>query len=118
MSRYPEVPGFKGSSGTGQEAADYYAAQAQGRKGQVLAGLEALGGTATCEEISVEIGLHWYLCRPRISECKALGLVIETGERGAGALGGRVNQWRLTTPDERSLFFARAAAEFEKAGAQ
>lgn len=118
MSRYPEVPGFKGASGTGEAASAYYAAQVKGRRADVLAGLEALGGRATCEEIGAHIGLHFYLTRPRVSELKALGLVIETGERGHGALGGTVNRWRLTTADERSLFLARKAAEDEKAGAQ
>lgn len=110
---YPETPGFKGSSGTGREAAEYYAGQVNGRRLQVMDGLRSLG-VATAEQIAAKIDLHWYLVRPRLSECKALGLVVETGERGKGALGGKVNTWRLLTEEERSLFLARKAVTDEK----
>ena len=108
---YPHTPGFK-DNGTGKEAALAYAPKAGSRRGQVLAGLDR--GPATAEQIAKLIDLHWYLTRPRLSELKALGLVIETGDRGAGALGGRVNVWRLTTAEERGIFNARKAVEAEK----
>ena len=53
---------------------------------------------------------------PRLSELQALGLVIKTGERGRGALGGAVNRWRLTTAEERALHAARAALVDEERG--
>lgn len=108
---YPHTPGFK-DNGTGKEAALAYAPKAGGRRAQVLAGLRR--GPATAEQIAKRIDLHWYLTRPRLSELKALGMVIETGGRGAGALGGRVNVWRLTTDEERAIFNARKAVEAEK----
>ena len=108
---YPHTPGFK-DNGTGKEAALAYAPKVGRRRAQVLAGLES--GPATAEQIAKRIDLHWYLTRPRLSELKALGLVVETGERGAGALGGRVNVWRVTTAEERGLFNARKAVEAEK----
>jgi predicted ArsR family transcriptional regulator len=114
-SAYPMTPGFK-DEGAGRDAALAYAPQVKGRRSQVLAGLQA--GPATAEEIGERVGLHWYLTRPRLSELKALGLVIETGERGRGALGGAVNRWRLTTPEERAIHAARAAIADEKGGAQ
>lgn len=106
--RYPETPGFK-DKGAGRDAAQAYAPQAAGRRADVLAGLARLGGRGTAEQIGEEIGLHWYLVRPRLSELAALGQVIKTGERGLGALGGRVNVWRVTTPAERDAFAAGLA---------
>lgn len=114
-SVYPNHPGHKGDSGTGRDAAMKYAPQAPTRRAQVLHGLAA--GPATAEEIGERIDLHWYLTRPRLSELKALGYVVETGERGRGALGGSVNRWRLTTGPERFDFNARQAAKVEKMAA-
>lgn len=105
---YPETPGWKGSGPTGREAANAYAPQVRGRRAQVLAGLDV--GPATAEQIGERVGLHWYLTRPRLSELKALGLVVETGQTGRGALGGKVAVWRLTTPEERRAFAADGEA--------
>ena len=105
--KYPQTPGHKGDNGVSREAAEHYAPQVSGRRAQVLDGLKA--GPATAEQIGERIGLHWYLTRPRLSELKALGLVIETGGRGTGALGGKVSVWRLTTPTERAAFEAGKA---------
>ncbi|HXQ47527.1 MAG TPA: hypothetical protein VN806_12975 [Caulobacteraceae bacterium] len=99
--RYPEAPGYKGDSGVSREAAEHYAPQVVGRRAQVLEGLKA--GPATAEQLGERVGLHWYLTRPRLSELKALGLVVETGARGRGALGGSVSTWRLTTAEERAI---------------
>lgn len=104
---YPNIPGWKGGE-TGREAALYYAAQLTGRRSQVMAGLA--DGPATAEELGERIGLHWYLTRPRLSELKAIGLVTETGERGNGALGGKVNIWRLTTAEEKAVVDATRTA--------
>lgn len=115
--RYPEGVGFKGSAnGPGADGAAYYERQVKGRRRQVLDGLQGLGGRGTAEQIGARVGLHWYLTRPRLSELKALGLVIETGERGTSALGGQSTLWRVTTNDERSLHAARRSAEAEKTG--
>jgi predicted ArsR family transcriptional regulator len=111
IDRYPIAPGFK-DKGPGREAAERYAPQVGRRQAQVLGGLDA--GPATAEEVGDRVGLHWYLTRPRLSELKALGLVVETGERGRGALGGSVNRWRQTTSEERAIFAARKAVEDEK----
>jgi hypothetical protein len=111
--RYPQGPGDKDPNGPGREAALRYAPQARGRREQVIAGLARLGGRATAEQIGEEIGLHWYLCRPRLSESLALGLVAKTEERGTGALGGTCTVWRITSAEERALFLARKVAEAE-----
>ena len=113
MTGYPETAGFKGdANGPGAESAAYYLPQLSTRRRQVLDGLG--DGPKTAEQIGGEIGLHWYLVRPRLSELKALGLVAETGQRGASALGGKCTVYRPTTETERSLFAARKAARDEK----
>jgi predicted ArsR family transcriptional regulator len=113
---YPaDGAGFKGTpGGTGELGAIQTAPRLRGRRKAVLEGVEQKPGSA--EQIGERIGLHWYLTRPRLSELKALGLVVETGERGKGALGGKVNVWRATTAEERGLFNARKALEAEKSG--
>ncbi len=107
--RYPETPGWKGQAETGREAALAYAAEAKGRRRQVLNALIDYG-PATAEQLSEKIGLHWYLIRPRLSELKSLGYVADSGERGRGALGGRVVSWRVKTDEERE---AEQAAQAE-----
>ena len=113
--RYPDGAGFKGGrGGTGEAGAIQTAPKLKGRRAAVYDALAERPGTA--EQLGARIGLHWYLCRPRLSELKARGLAIETGERGAGAMGGTVNVWRATTAEERALSAARRAAEAEKTG--
>lgn len=109
---YPQTnPGFKGAIETGREAAFAFAPKLGKRQAEVLADLAA-HGPSTAEEIGARIDRHWYLVRPRISELKALGLVIDTGGRAKSALGGKTHQVRLTTPDERARFAAaKEAAE-------
>ena len=117
MSGYHDgtAPGFKGpADGPGADAARRYAAQLGKRQKQVLDGLGV--GPKNAEQISAEIGLHWYLVRPRLSELERRGLVIKTGDRGRSALGGQSTLYRPTTEEERSLFAARKAAEAEKGG--
>lgn len=104
---YPNTPGWKGDSGVGRDAALMAAKHVKGRRALVLQGLEQ--GPGTSEQVAERIGLHWYLTRPRLSDLKALGQVIETGERGRGALGGPSTIWRLTTAEERAAFAARKA---------
>lgn len=103
---YPHTPGHKGTSGTGRLAAERYAPKAPNKRARVL--VQLARGPATAEQIAEALGDHWYLVRPRLSELKALGLAIETGHHGTGALGGRVNVWRCTTPEERAEHAARA----------
>src|ERR1700756_5307312 len=75
---YPDEPGFKGDpNGPGADAARRYKAQVGRRQQQVLDGLGA--GPKNAEQIGLEIGLHWYLVRPRLSELERKGLVAKTG---------------------------------------
>jgi len=108
---YPEhAAGFKGDpNGPGAGAAAAYRPQLSRRRAQVLRGLEQ--GPGTAEQIGKRVFLDWFLTRPRLSELKALGLAIETGERGRSAFGGSCSVWRQTTPAEREAFLIAKAAE-------
>lgn len=115
MSGYRDgsEPGFKGDpNGPGADGARYYAGQMARRQRQVLDGLGR--GPKNAEQIGAEIGLHWYLVRPRLSELEAKGAVVKTGERGRSALGGKSTMYRPATAEEASLFLARKAAADEK----
>lgn len=109
---YPHTPGHKGTSDTGRIAAERYAPKALTKRAKVLEQLAH--GAQTAEEIAEALDDHWYLVRPRLSELKALGLAIETGEHGTGALGGRVNVWRRTTAEEQAEHVAREAKVIER----
>lgn len=108
-AHYPQVPGHKGTSPTGRLAAEAYTAKAPSKRARVFNQLAH--GPQTAEQIAEALGDHWYLCRPRISELKAMGLAVETGQFGKGALGGKVNIWRCTTEEERAAFSARKSSE-------
>lgn len=117
MSGYRDglEPGFKGDpDGPGADGARYYAPQMARRQKQVLSGLG--DGPKNAEQIAAEIGLHWYLVRPRLSELERKGLITKTGERGQSALGGQSTLYRPTTEEERSRLTAPNAVEAEKGG--
>jgi predicted transcriptional regulator len=98
--------GFKDSGGgtTSFEAAVAIAHSVGHIQAQVLDVLK--DGPATPEEISDRIGRHFTSVRPRLSELLQKGLVADTGQRGKGALGGKVRIWRLSTHQEIEAFQA------------
>lgn len=109
---YPITPGHKGTVETGREAAMAFAPKLGRRQAEALAALENLG-VASAEEVAEATKRHWYLTRPRLSELAAQGLVTDSGQRGYGALGGKVIRWRPTTSEERAIHAAQRAAERE-----
>jgi hypothetical protein len=53
--------------------------------------------------------------RARCTQLRALGRVVDSGQRGKGESGKvRVIRWRVATADERSRFAALRALEAEK----
>lgn len=110
---YPDHPGWKGSADTGRQAAEALAPKLGRRQQEVLDAVAAHGPMCP-EQIAARIGRHFVVTRPRASELKLKGLLTDTGDRAVGALGGKVQILRLTTPQERSDFAARRAAEDEK----
>lgn len=112
MSRYPEHPGFKGAMDTGRDGAADMAPKVAGRRAEVLADIE-LNGPSTAEQIAARIDRHWYTTRPRISELKTMGLLVDTGERRDTGMGGKTGVVRLATPEEVALHRAQLAASAE-----
>lgn len=107
---YPlTTPGYKGKIETGREGAYGFARKLARRQAEVLADLAA-NGPSTAEQIARRIDRHWYVVRPRISELKNLGLVIDTGGRVETGMGGKTHQVRLTTAEERAAWAAKAEA--------
>ena len=105
---YPDHPGHKGASDTGRRAANLVAPRATSIRARVLDVIEI--GNATAEQVADEINEHFMIVRARCSELRAKGLIEDSGQRGAGALGGNVIVWRSTSGLERALFDARKAA--------
>jgi DNA-binding IclR family transcriptional regulator len=106
---YPTTPGHKGTLETGRQGAEYFAPKVGRRQAEVLDALRE--GPGTAEEIAERTGRHWYITRPRISELKAKGLLVDTGERVASAFGGKTHRVRLATAEELAAFEAAKAAE-------
>ncbi len=107
---YPDAPGSKDRSGstTSRVAAAAFAPKAKPIRLRTLEVIETRPSTP--EEVADQIDVHFMIVRARVSELRAQGLVTPTGEKGRGALGGRVLRWRSTSPEERALFAARKAA--------
>ena len=106
---YPHSPGWKaGAPETSRKAAQAFAPKAIPLRVRVLEVLER--GPATAEQVANQIDAHWMVIRARCSELRAQGLIDDSGQRGAGALGGKVVIWRATTPLERAAHSARVAS--------
>lgn len=58
--------------------------------------LECLATPRTAEEVAGLIDLAVYVVRPRITELRKDGLVVETGERRQDATGKRNTVWQAT----------------------
>lgn len=116
MTGYPLThPGFKdrGPYGTSKAAADGIAPKAPSLRERVLNRL--LAGPQTPEAVADALGQHFTVVRPRFSELRAAGLIVPTGDKGSGALGGKALLWRRCTPGETASFLADKAAK-RKAG--
>ena len=116
-SSYPEhSAGWKGLSETGRNAAKNITQKRPKLWEQVLVVLAE--GPATPEMIADRIGRHFTTVRPRCSELRRLGRVVDTGHRGNGALGGRAIIFRIATPEEAAQAAALRAAKLEKGADQ
>lgn len=113
--RYPLRAGHKGDpNGPGAEGAEAVTPSLGRRQQEALEALGRLPGQrGTAEDVAALIGRHWFHVRPRLSECKALGRVVIDPERGVTGFGKPCTIYRVATPEELSLFFARKAAESE-----
>jgi hypothetical protein len=114
--RYAGGPGHKGPSDTSCASAKAFAHKAIPIRARALA--EIRRGPATVDTVANEIGEHFMIVRARCSELRSRGLIEDSGQRGRGALGGKVVVWRSTTPLERAIFNASKAMETEKTGGE
>ena len=79
---YPDLPGFKGESGTGREAAAAIAPK-MGRLQRLVRELVAARGEQglTPEEACDLAGHERVSLQPRFSELKAKGAIVDSGKR-------------------------------------
>lgn len=110
---YPNTPGFKGAVDTGRDAAKAFAPKLGRRQQEALDCLAEIG-PATADEVAGHIHRHWYVTRPRFSELREKGLIIDTGERRSTEFGGKTWVARLATPTEVAVHLARQAVDAEK----
>lgn len=113
---YPQTPGFKGKVETGRLAAAALTPKLGARQQEALDDLAA-NGPGSAEDIAERIGRHWYCVRPRLTELREMGLVVDTGRRKPTQFGGRTWEARVATPEEVALHLAAKAAEQEKGAA-
>lgn len=92
---YPNCPGVRaGSPETAYEAAETVAGAAKTREKMALRVIEAraLHG-ATADEVADALEWDRYSSRPRLSTLRALGKIVDSGQRREGASGRRQAVW-------------------------
>jgi len=92
---YPSAPGFK-VHGTSQEAAESVREDDERVRTLVLYELR-LNGPGTSDELAARIGRTPFSVRPRVSQLKAKGLVVATGERRRNISGQSASVWRAVS---------------------
>ena len=102
MSDYPYEPGFKGTDGTSEAAAEAIAPSVPRLRLLALRGL-ARRGAATPLEVVEATGIAREALQPRFSELRAAGLVEPTGERRRNPSGKWAAVLRLTAEGWRAL---------------
>jgi hypothetical protein len=95
-AHYPDAPGFK-APGASQEAARRIAPTAAGLRGRVLRYLQQHSAGLTADEIAHGLELSVLTIRPRVSELRAAGAIVETGERRRNESQMTATVWRVAT---------------------
>lgn len=90
MSHYPDSPGWK-AEGTSRQAAESMAPRAAGLRDRVLCAIVAQPCTA--DEAAEIIGETVLSTRPRTSELRDLGLIVDTGIRRPNISGRPAIVW-------------------------
>lgn len=93
--RYPAVPGSK-AAGTSSDAAEAMKPRAGILRAKVLDCLREYG-PMTADECADALRESVLAIRPRFSELRALGLVVDTGERRENDSGRRAIVWRAAS---------------------
>jgi hypothetical protein len=92
-SSYPHAPGYK-AAGASQEAAQHVAGAASRLRAAVLAELRRWPDGRTADEIADGLRRSPLSVRPRVTELKALGRIVPTGERRRNESGMSATVWR------------------------
>ena len=90
-AHYPDVAGWK-NTGTSQDAAE--SIDASTLRASVRACLHA-HGSMTADECALRLGQSVLAIRPRFSELRALGSIVDTGTRRFNQSGKAASVWRL-----------------------
>jgi predicted ArsR family transcriptional regulator len=90
---YPNEPGSKDLD-TSRLAAEQIATQAPLLRRRCLTALRARAAGATADEIAADLGLSILSVRPRFSELRQQGLILDTGVRRANESGCSAKVWR------------------------
>ena len=92
MTTYPTTPGFK-ASGTSQDAALEIKPHAQNLREGCLRELAA--ASLTADEVANRLDSSILAIRPRISELKALGQIMDSGMRRPNSSGHKAVVWTV-----------------------
>jgi hypothetical protein len=117
---YPQEPGYRPHAPETSRAAAEVAGKTAPRMIERVEAHLKDHGPAAPEEITAAIAepderLLLTSVRARCCQLRALGRVVDSGERGVGeSLRTKVIRWRLTTPEERSLWATQRALADEK----
>ena len=97
--KYPDTPGHKrGAPGTSAAAAGDAASWAATLRQQALELLRA-GYDLTADEIAAQLDCHPLAMRPRISELRTYGLIVDSGRRRPNAISGKpAAVWTVARP--------------------
>jgi len=94
---YPDAPGFK-VSGPSEQAAEAVSSTASKMRAAVLAQFARYPCGATADEIAKDLNLSVLSVRPRVSELKRTGKIMQTGARRKSYSGMTAAVWRLAKP--------------------
>src|SRR5262245_20532377 len=89
---YPQSAGFKGTD-TSRSAAE--STDAATLRVLVVRCLDR-HGSQTADEVATRLGIDKLAIRPRCSELRRLGQIVDTGERRINTSGKAAIVWRLT----------------------
>jgi hypothetical protein len=93
---YPERPGWK-TPGPSQQAAQAITGRARTLRDRVFAYIKSAQSAGrpapTADEIAAGLDVNLLSIRPRVSELRRLGEIVEAAERGRNASGMSAGRW-------------------------
>jgi hypothetical protein len=94
--RYPSTPGHKGEAETSWAAAAGIAPETSRLRRMTLDAIRSRGAVGyTSEELADAIGVPFASAQPRTSELKAVGKLVDSGQRRLNRSGKKSVVWTL-----------------------